>query len=732
MKWMRQNLTNLFQEVDFNFYLIFIVIIVVVTVSIILLYNPLRRIVYNRTFIEVIRNFKKPIIALEYRKGQFYFHEANNAYLEIMGQEREDIAGKTIEEVFEASIAEKHRQCLLHVKETGGHCELETTISTQKDILLAKFFYTGILLPTQRNLYSISFDDLTELKHDYDELKLVSNRLSSVLSLATNLGFVEINLVKHQVWISSYFYTLFELEGKQNSQILSFDEVFKLLQRLKIMINDKKAHSLRPFLIPGKRRVTCILPLTKRLRYFEIEILKLNKEYLYLSIIDVTDRTEEALILKNRLRFNPLTGFINRDYLNKEMMDLIKKYPKHQGVLAFIDIEEFKKINNRYGHSFGDKVIKAFAEAIESRVNQVGKKFDVVLSHKAGDEFIVYAHATRPTPITKQEVIDLVGNTTLNLWVEDYEVQIQMNVGISIYGQDTHEVKQLIEFGDYAIHQAKKDLMSHVKFHNISSYETEKNKKGLLSLLGEIIETRDWYHVYQPILDFQTASYIGYEALARPNKVSISELLDLAYEVGVFKKLELALYLSALEDFASRGETNRYVSINEGPYDIFNGNKSILDHINTIIHNANIKIVVEITEYAKMDLEEVQFKMNRLRAYNSEIAIDDFGSGYSNELALLALNPTYIKIDRGLIENIDQDERKQLLVSNIVRYAGNQIFVIAEGVETKEEFEKVIELGIDGAQGYYIQRPDRDLTDIRPELKEEVRHIQEKLGLLVY
>jgi diguanylate cyclase (GGDEF)-like protein/PAS domain S-box-containing protein len=730
MNWMRQNLLKLFQELDINFYILIVVVIVIV--SIILLYNPIRRAVYNKTFIEVIRNFKKPVMILQFHKDQFYFYEANDAYLEITGQTREELVGKKIDALFESSVANKHQQNLLDVKNKGGHGEFVTTIHTKKGTLLAKFFYTGLKLPSQSHFYSISFDDLTALKQDHDELKLVTNRLTSVLSLATNVGFVEINLINKQVWISSYFYTLFELDVKQNNPLLSFDEVRELLQKLKIMINDKKAHSLRPFLIPGKKRVSCILPLSKRLRYYELEILKQNKEFLYISIIDVTDRTEEALVLKNRLKYNPLSGFINRDYLNEEIKQRIKKYPNHQGVLAYVDIEEFKKINNRHGHSFGDKVIKAFSEAIEEKANRIGKAFEVVLSHKAGDEFIVYAHATSKIDISIQDVMDLVGNTTMVLKVDQSEVQIQINVGIAIYGKDTTDIAQLIEYGDSAIHQAKKDMLSHIKFHDLTAYEAEKSKKDLLSLLSEIIEKRDWYHVYQPILDFQTASFIGYEALARPHKVSISELLDLAYEVGAFKKLELALYLSALEDFATKGETERYVSINEGPYDIFNGNKATLDHIDQIIQEAQIKIVVEITEYTKMDIEEVQLKINRLREYNSEIAIDDFGSGYSNELALLALNPTYIKIDRGLIENIDQDERKQLLVSNIVRYAGNQIFVIAEGVETKEELKKVIELGIDGAQGYYIQKPDRELKEIPKALQEEVREIQNQLGLLVY
>lgn len=681
------------------------------------------------SFLKFSENTELPMAILELNHGKLHYINVNQAYATLTGRDNFFLMDKTVDDIFEPVVVASFYQLVDQVIQAGKPIKIESILYKQSDEGVANLYVTGISINQKYELFIISYEDITNYKYQQEKYQELSNRFSLTMRLSKNIAFVEVNQDTKMIWASDYFFSLLEVE-KPNHNALTYREMNDLILSLQVIINEDEKLKPTNFFRPGLKMIKCVLPKSNVIKYFEIDVISDENVGLFASLVDVTDKVKETNRLKEQLKYDVHTGFLNRDYLNEEIQKVIKQHPRHEGVLYFFDIDNFKKVNNRYGHEFGDLVIKKMSEILQQRFSQYQEEYEIIGSRKAGDEFLIYLHKKNASSLNEQEILHLIGEQVCFVTIDHVKLNLRFNVGIARYSKDTSNINKLINYSDFALHQAKKDLLKYVYFFNKSDYEQTNNKNAIIDRIETIIRNKEWYHVYQPILDFESETFMGYEALTRPYHTNIQELISIAYEIGVYKQLERSMYFSILEDFGKRNEHERYVSINEGPHDIFEGDPELLGLSTQMIKDYNIKTVIEITEYMRMDILEVQDKISRLKVYKAEIAIDDFGSGYSNELALLSLNPTFIKVDRGLIENIDQDERKQLLVSNIVRYANKKIVVIAEGVETKEELEKIIELGIDGAQGYYIAKPSETLEELPFKLKKELKEIKEKISLL--
>ncbi len=143
-----------------------------------------------------------------------------------------------------------------------------------------------------------------------------------------------------------------------------------------------------------------------------------------------------------------------------------------------------------------------------------------------------------------------------------------------------------------------------------------------------------------------------------------------------------------------------------------------IEKINFISHKVT-DVVVEITEYEEIDFKTIGEKIDKVKTLGAQIAIDDFGSGYSNELALISLRPDILKIDLGLIRDIDTDERKFQIVENVIKYTNtNNIMTLAEGVETPGELKVVLDLGVDFIQGFIFAKPEKEVLEKKFNIEE--------------
>lgn len=238
------------------------------------------------------------------------------------------------------------------------------------------------------------------------------------------------------------------------------------------------------------------------------------------------------------------------------------------------------------------------------------------------------------------------------------------------------------------------------------------------------------YTVFQPILDVRTGEIFGYEALTRlePEGVfaDISELLNASATFGLYETVEKVLTLLAIDTFKERAREDKKhrLFINISPSSIYYG--TYADEFKKKELFQGLKIAIELVERQKITPMIIKLLRKEAELLDFLIVVDDFGEGYSNYASLLYTKPHIIKISREILSNIDKEPEKQHLFENIVDLIhGMNIQVLAEGVETEEEFITVLRFGADYVQGYYVAKPNRDLVLASEESKRLVHRRQE-------
>jgi EAL domain-containing protein (putative c-di-GMP-specific phosphodiesterase class I) len=258
-------------------------------------------------------------------------------------------------------------------------------------------------------------------------------------------------------------------------------------------------------------------------------------------------------------------------------------------------------------------------------------------------------------------------------------------------------------------------------------YNQLQLKLRKFTLVNHIIEANLLYPVFMPIINCETGELYGYEGLTRVGPdvdMYIGELMLLAEEMGVYVNLELAMTYNAIEAYRMRTAAKSEVKLflNFAPETI---KKRVYDQDISLGMFDGTKYVIEIIERGEILPELIATLGMTVARINGLVALDDFGTGFSNHLALLNTKPDIIKVARELLIDIDKDEDKQHAYANIVVFARNiGTLVLAEGIETEEEFNTLHRLGMDFAQGYFIGRPSKLLEDPNPRAVQLVHEFQ--------
>ena len=426
-----------------------------------------------------------------------------------------------------------------------------------------------------------------------------------------------------------------------------------------------------------------------------------NEIFEYIAIRhEITELIHKSNELEKNLREDLLTKKGNRYKLLEDISLSSKPY------LALLDINRFSEINDFYGHNVGDKVLKNIAKIIKEQVpdNYIlyrvySDEFAVLVDNESKENFIKNIKqiseniSSKPIKINNRELYIQI---TYNISFEDKENLIETANMIKKYSKTNKNI---------AIYDKSLELE---KIYEKNIFWTLKIKKAL--------EEDKIVPYYQAIYNLKTEKIEKYESLIRlidDNNLPISPyyFLDISKKSKQYLKLTKRVIRKSFEYFKDK---NFEFSVNLTIKDIKNHEVSsfIIEKLKE--HNLASKVVFEIVESEGIDnFEEINSFIDRVKELGCKIAIDDFGSGYSNFEYLIKLNADYIKIDGSLIKDILVNKNNQEIVITIVDFAKRQGFkTIAEFVSSKEIFEKVKELGIDYAQGYYISEPKPDILTI--------------------
>jgi len=407
----------------------------------------------------------------------------------------------------------------------------------------------------------------------------------------------------------------------------------------------------------------------------------------------VEEKTKE---LRHQLYTNALTGLPNR----RSLLHDINYY--ENGALLIINIDDFKEINDFFGHSVGDNILISFAQKLSEIIT---KEHESTLVHLAGDEFALF-FLQKPA---KKEFINFINSLLKNIEKiifthENNELTIRVTIGA------TYQAIEALEKADIALKSAKKQGKDFLIYDETLNVEQQyKNNMEWTKKLNWAIENDKIQPFFQPIYDNKTNRIVSAECLIRlldkDNKIiSPYYFLTIAKKSKLYSKLTKIMIQKSCQYFE---HLDCDFSINLSVEDILD--IDIVNYISKSILQYNVanKIILELLETEEIEnYEEVSSFIFEMKSLGCRIAIDDFGSGYSNFEYLLKLNIDYIKIDGSLIKNLETDKNTLIVVETIVDFAQKlNIKVIAEYVHNEGVYNKVKQLGIDRSQGFHLAEP---------------------------
>ena len=552
------------------------------------------------------------------------------------------------------------------------------------------------------------------------ELVTNSTKFLRIMDMASvEIGGYELRTDTGSVFVTDNFFSLLgkpEIQGEQLS-VRRFEEVLKGIRE-----NNTCAHTTE-----GDELLTIQQP--DGVRYIMLRSTIEGHAKIGLAE-DVTANVLERKRIEHERDYDILTGLYNRQAFNRVCTELFAA-PERMGVAALLmmDLDNLKHINDTYGHDWGDQYIRRTGQCLRENTPA-----GTVCARLSGDEFLVLFHGYRSRDEVRKKIAYLSKAMQMNvaLLPSGNALHISLSGGIAWYPDDGQDWETLKKYADFAMYQVKHSDKGRVEEFDIGVYNREAYAERTRREFRQLLSNAQVFYCFQPIFSARNGKVIAYEALMRsdlPTLRSPATIMKLAREQGALYEIERITFTKALETFDS---LCRAGSVSEDAMLFVNSIASTcLTHvdgkyIDSRWHELCRRMVVEITEEEAIDYEALERKRNA-PGFSGMFALDDYGSGYSNENTLLQLAPRFIKVDITIIRGIDTSPDKQQILRNVVAYAHpRSMKIVAEGVETAAELRTVIELGADLLQGYFLARPAIVPGAIAPEAAAIIGELQRR------
>ena len=436
---------------------------------------------------------------------------------------------------------------------------------------------------------------------------------------------------------------------------------------------------------------------------------------LFFLLFKEIDKNEQ--ITRKKLLFqaehDPLTQLPNRAYLNKAFKVWQSRFIDGF-TLIFADLDNFKHINDRFGHQIGDELLLS----VTKRLKNYFKK-DALIIRQGGDEFIILIpHITHESE--KDYLDDLIKHITHPYTIQELELSIGISLGLANYPEHSNTLYELMSYADIALYEAKKVKNRAVIFSE-SMRVTMERRSLVDSELRHAIERQEFYMVYQPQIN-QEGSLYGVEALIRWHNeklgmVSPEEFISVAEANGMMPEIGHYIQTTAFKDISDlqkKLNTVFQLSINVSVREFLQSGfihtlKQSLSQTSLEARN----ITLEITETLFIeDLNYVLPLMQELKSLGFKLSLDDFGTGYSSLSMLKSLPLDELKIDKSFVDEIIKDIQEASLVKSIITISKNlSLHALAEGTESVEQVELLKNFGCKRFQGYHFSKP-LDITSL--------------------
>lgn len=436
-----------------------------------------------------------------------------------------------------------------------------------------------------------------------------------------------------------------------------------------------------------------------------IELRHQNKLLLENMEEQVVARTRQIYDLSN---LDALTRLFNRTAFLSHVREIKQSsIRQNKGFsILFIDLDGFKRINDTIGHSVGDEVLLLIAQRIKACCSEA-----MTLCRWGGDEFLICVPNNNTELLVKLSG-HLVQHISDAMEIRGHRLKISATIGIALYPDHSKDEQELIQLADMAMYSQKSSLSQRWSFFDDQLASQIKRENFLRSRLDTALENGEFRLVFQPIVKASDSAVVAFEALLRwqldGENIAPDEFIGLAEQTGRIRQIgywvlhKACLEIKKLADLY--GPISVCVNVSVAQFQDPGFAIAVEDMIRHYAVDARF-LHIEITESVfSGDKDNLFFTIKHLQSLGIKVSIDDFGTGYSSLSAMQDLNVNLVKIDKSFIDKLDQSG--MAIVTAVMSISANMGYkVVAEGVETAEQAEKLKKAGVHFLQGYLYERP---------------------------
>lgn len=446
-------------------------------------------------------------------------------------------------------------------------------------------------------------------------------------------------------------------------------------------------------------------------------------------VIEVTKDIEEQRRLAYEADHDSLTYLYNGSAFRREVTNWINAKPNSIGALIFIDLDDLKYTNDNYGHNVGDKLIKTAAKIFSGFTSLGG-----MVARISGDEFAIFIHGYSSVDELRSLIYKFFKERSHRTFFtpDGNVVKVRSSIGISWYPNDAKNVDDLIRLADYAMYEIKHSEKGGIREFDKHSYKENSYLLNKKESLNRLLEEGLIRFAFQPIICLKTGEIYGYEMLMRSKMEdfkSPKEILLVAARQAKLSLLERMVIFKAFKSIREYQEkiNGRKLFINTIPSQALS--ESDIELLIRDYSDLFEQVVIEIIEAESDSPKNLENKIKFIRRLGMLLAVDDFGSGHSNETRILLIQPDIIKMDMELVQGVSDDNDKQSLILNFLTFCKSKgIKIVAEGVETAEDLRTIYKLGVDYVQGYYTGRPNLEVLELEEGIRRELKDLISNMG----
>ncbi len=453
---------------------------------------------------------------------------------------------------------------------------------------------------------------------------------------------------------------------------------------------------------------------------FEVSVHRLSLIYrgqpaVQMLARDISSRKKLEYQLAYQATHDALTGAINRSALLDHLADAIG-YARRNSLtvwVAFIDLDRFKFINDRFGHRAGDQVLTGISQRLRTALRS-----NDMLGRYGGDEFIVILRGGPEAEMSSETLERIMHAVAEPVKVDGHTMRVNCSVGVAVFPQDVDTPEQLMERADAAMYRAKQGGRNRCQFFNEEIHEQLVERTRIETELASALQRDEFFLQYQPQIDLRTGEVIGAEALLRwqhpqlglltPERfVYLAEESVLINDIGAWVLNEATTQCAA---WSKAGLGNLRIGVNLSARQL-NGSPLIRLVEKALTHSGlpPALLELELTESLMMSNIDLTLEtLQTLKTMGVQVAVDDFGTGYSSFAYLRRLPIACLKIDRQFINDLSEPGAHDtaIITNTLIALAHNlKLRVIAEGVETEAQLRLLQQQGCDEIQGFFFSRP---------------------------